>query len=238
MTIPTTPDWMETGRLAELGLLSSTLAHELKQPLFALKAILQISMAEAQGGHISEHHRMMLDQVRHMEDILAAYGGLVQRPGVFRGPFDPNVPARAACETLGHRATQLKVHLRADLSPHLPMLLGSVIALQQILVNLVQNALDAASEKPGSGVVVRTRPLPDGVEFCVEDDGPGIPEEDLTRVFEPFYTTKPPGRGTGLGLSIARELAWREGGSLEVTRRDPGTLARLFIPTRPRQETP
>lgn len=230
---PESPEqvWLETGRLAELGLLSATLVHELRQPLFAIKAMLQLAIASCPAGPHHDQVRITLEQAVHMERILAAYGGLVQRPGGVDEPFAPNAPVAAAAETLAHRARQLHATLSLDLGEALPILRGNQVALQQVVVNLVQNALDASSSNTAPAVHVRTSRSGDRVAIEVRDNGTGIPPEVLPHVFDPFFTTKPPGRGTGLGLTIARELVRRAGGTVDFATGSGGTSFTVLLPT-------
>jgi C4-dicarboxylate-specific signal transduction histidine kinase len=112
-------------------------------------------------------------------------------------------------------------------------------ALQQILVNLVQNAAQAMTEskdaKQGPGTItISVRPAPHGIAtlITVADDGPGIPANDRARVFDPFFTTKAAGQGTGLGLAVCKHLVATAGGSIEVGEGPNGRGAefRVVIP--------
>ncbi len=222
--------WMELGRLAELGLLSATLVHEIKQPLFALKALLQVHQAKGETPE-SELVTTLLAQVRHMEAVLSAAGGLVQRPGDWDQPFALEQPVQAAFDALAPRARKLGVTYDLQLEPGLPMMRGNPVAMQQVLTNILQNGLDAACEVDQPRLVLRC--TLDGEQACIEltDNGTGISEQQRARIFEPFFTTKPPGRGTGLGLSIAQKLVRMAEGSMEVASRPGSTTILLRYPT-------
>jgi signal transduction histidine kinase len=109
-------------------------------------------------------------------------------------------------------------------------------ALQQVLVNLVQNAAQALSEKSDAGgtITIGAKEVAGGIatQISVSDDGPGIPAADRNRVFDPFFTTKAPGTGTGLGLAVCRHLVATAGGSIEVHEGPGGKGAefRVVIP--------
>ncbi len=105
---------------------------------------------------------------------------------------------------------------------------GNAGQLHQVVINLVENALDAVSGRTGGRVSVDGAVLGDQVVLTVEDNGPGIPDETLTKVFDPFYTTKPVGKGTGLGLWISYGIIRDHGGSLEASNR-PGGGARFTV---------
>jgi two-component system NtrC family sensor kinase len=108
-------------------------------------------------------------------------------------------------------------------------------ALQQVLVNLVQNSLQAMAEAGRAGTIaIAARPAPGNVAtiITISDDGPGIPEADRARIFDPFFTTKAAGAGTGLGLAVCKHLIATAGGTIEAAARPDGRGAelRLVIP--------
>jgi signal transduction histidine kinase len=122
------------------------------------------------------------------------------------------------------------VALELDLEPGLPRVNADVSILEQILTNLLVNALDAVPAETGR-IVVSTRigPLGRTVFLSVADNGPGIPPEHLSQIFDPFFTTKEIGKGTGLGLTVVHELMREMGGAVEV-RGDPGAVFLLNFP--------
>ena len=128
------------------------------------------------------------------------------------------------------RFKQLTVVRR--LAPALPEILGSAEQLIQVLMALMLNALDAM--ELGGQLTVRTGPSAvraDEIAVAVEDTGVGIPRTDQTKIFEPFYTTKPPGRGTGLGLSICYGIVTDHGGRIEVdSAPGRGATFRVYLP--------
>ena len=122
------------------------------------------------------------------------------------------------------------VHIETELSPDLPTIQASPSELQQVLLNLVNNAIDAI-ERPGGTVTVTTRSVGDEVVLEVQDTGKGIPEANLGRIFDPFFTTKPVGQGTGLGLPICYGIVEKMGGRITVESEiEKGTTFTVFMP--------
>ncbi|MCP5267889.1 MAG: PAS domain-containing protein [Zoogloeaceae bacterium] len=129
------------------------------------------------------------------------------------------------------RSAPAKFDIRCDLPPEL-WLRGSSGQMQQVIMNLVQNACDAVVEVPSPRIDVCAKPgAGEVVLLSVADNGAGIPQEHLARLFDPFFTTKPVGQGTGLGLSISYGIVERHGGRLEVSNRpEGGALFSIVLP--------
>ncbi len=227
------PAWLEVGRLAELGLLSAALVHELRQPLFALKALLQIQARDPEGDSARGILEAALAQVDRIEWILATQGGLAERPGDWTVPFAVEQPLGAALATLEARARRQGVACTLAVEPDLPVIHGNPSTLQQAVVNLLQNALDALEGSASGCVRITATAAPGEVVIRVEDDGPAIPPETLAHVFDLWFTTKPPGKGTGLGLAIVRHLVEAAGGRIEVASRLGSTTFVIHHPVQP-----
>lgn len=209
-----TQDWMRLAHLAEVGVLSASLIHELRQPLFALKALAQLARhhdAPLAGEELAQ----LLEHVRQMEELLdhyAGYGRLMETPAV----YDLNEPVRGALEMLAHRCRQVGADLDARLCARPLQVQGRPSAARQVVVNLLQNAFDAVEGRARREVVVRSENGGGQARLIVQDSGPGVPEALRARILEPFVTTKPPGRGTGLGLYITRRLVEEASGRLDL----------------------
>lgn len=115
------------------------------------------------------------------------------------------------------RARFSNVRIRRDLAGGIPTISISPSEMQQVLLNLVNNAFDALDQKGGGEVRIVTEMEDGAIVISVADDGEGIPEENLSRIFHPFFTTKPVGKGTGLGLSICYGIVKKWGGAIEVS---------------------
>jgi two-component system NtrC family sensor kinase len=126
------------------------------------------------------------------------------------------------------------VEIDTRLLDRLPAIRVSQTELQQVLFNLINNAIDALDKQGGTIEVKTWQPRSSEVRFHVRDDGPGIPEANLHRIFEPFYTTKPVGKGTGLGLSICYGIINKMGGDIVVSSKvGEGTCFEVRLPVNP-----
>ena len=143
---------------------------------------------------------------------------------------DPNDPVRATVEIVRHQIRQKNIHLVVEIEP-LPTVWCNPGRLNQVLLNLLVNAVQAV--EAGSTITIRTHHLPESNEFqyVVSDNGPGIPESIRGKIFDPFFTTKPQGVGTGLGLWIAYNIVGEHHGRIEVDS-EPG-LGTTFTVTLP-----
>ena len=220
--------WMETGRLAELGLLSAELIHELRQPLFSSKALVEI----LRRNHPDDPSLRVIEaQLRHAQGLLDRYSVSSHRPRGQREPLQLDAAVQATVEMLGARARARQRRLEVEFADESAAVWADPTGVRQISVNLIGNALDAARER----VLVRV----EGGLLRVIDDGPGIPPTVASRIFDPFFTTKPPEQGTGLGLAIARRLAVESGTVLEWDSGPGGTEFRVrFAALKNRDDAP
>ena len=206
---------LEMGRLAELGLYSAELVHEIRQPLFAAKSLVQLAQAEVAKGQpkldrLGDQLAVIADQVELMEALLSRYGGAGRPSTDAARPVLLAPPVTAAVQMPGIRARTAGITLDLELIDGHSAVMGEVVAIQQVVGNLVNNAVDAARQR----VVVRV----DGALVQVVDDGPEPDPDALSRAFELFFTTKPPGKGTGLGLAVCKGLAESFGATLHLER--------------------
>jgi two-component system C4-dicarboxylate transport sensor histidine kinase DctB len=215
------------GHLAEVGLLTTSLLHELRQPLFAVKALVEMELAGSPQGR--ERLVTALEQVRHMEELLSWYGGL-GRSDEPSTPIELGAASREVAAMLAHKAKAVRGRLDVAVGDAQGVwVVVRPSGLRQVLVNLVSNALDAIE----AGGVVTLRVGREGSRGVVDviDGGHGIPGEVADRVFDAWFTTRAPGRGTGLGLPIARRVAQEAGGDVTLVRTGPeGTTMRVALP--------
>jgi PAS domain S-box-containing protein len=206
-------------RVSTMSQLASSLAHELNQPLGAI-----LRNAEAGELHL-ESPSPDLDELRAIladirKDDLRA-GAVIDRIRALmdqrtaeRRPVDLGLLAGDTLTLVRADAERRRVRLTLLAEPAIPPVQGDPVQLQQVLLNLLLNALDALGDHPSAERVVtlRVRPARATVEAAVSDTGPGIPANDLPRLFEPFFSTKP--TGLGMGLTISRDIVVAHGGRL------------------------
>ncbi|HEY4242894.1 MAG TPA: sensor histidine kinase [Kofleriaceae bacterium] len=235
-------------RLASVGVMSAQVAHEINNPLTTVLGYAKLLQEDKPEGHPDRAAlELIAAEAERMKTIV---GGLLDyarsprrsEPALARTLTPPSGSPRPdvcdAAAVVRHVGALLEPALRrarvtyqTDVTATAPMAIEAH-ALQQVLVNLVQNAVQALP--PGGTVTLTARPGPGGVAtlISVADDGPGIPAKDRARVFDPFFTTKAAGVGTGLGLAVCKHLVATAGGSIEVGDAPGGRGAefRLVIP--------
>jgi signal transduction histidine kinase len=209
-------------RTTTIGEMASGLAHELNQPLGAIAnyaegCLVALDAPRPALGEIKAALEKLLATTLRAGQIIQRIRRFVTRQEVGREPFEPNRVALEAAELLGDEAQRRAITLKLDLAPELRKIQGDPVQVQQVLVNLVGNALDAlaASESAEPTVVMQTRRAgSDGVEFRVSDNGEGIPEEHLAKVFDAYFSTR--AGGMGMGLAISRTIVEAHRGRIAV----------------------
>jgi signal transduction histidine kinase len=177
----------------------------------------------------------ILDQSRRSSDIIERVRALAARRPLERQPLDANDLAAGIVRLVAVEALRRGVTVRAELGASLPAITADRVSLQQVLMNLIINAMDAEAELATEQRVisVRTRHSGGSVEFAVRDAGPGIPADRLVRLFDAFFTTKPD--GLGLGLAIARSIVEAHDGKIWAENHDGGGVTfHVALPTEAR----
>ncbi|MCG6957353.1 MAG: HAMP domain-containing protein [Gemmatimonadetes bacterium] len=223
--------------LASVGELASGLAHEIKNPVVAITH--GLDLVRRRVGPNPAVDPILEEVTRELRRIGTAVRDLLSfaRPASpTLAPTDVNVVVERACRLLEPSADRRGVSLHVSSVPGMPTVPADATLLQQALVNVILNAIEAT---PAGGEI---RVFPDatelGIAIRVSDTGAGIPRDQLDQVFKPFFTTRPQG-GTGLGLSITREIVERHGGTVTIDSLEAvGTTVEIMIPAGERPPTP
>ena len=192
-------------KLSALGQMISGIAHELNNPLAVVKGYLELVLARHE---LAPHTRADLEKVatesNRAAKLVSNFLAFAREQPAHRAQVDLNQLVRGVVALREFEVRVAGVDLELDLAGELPTTLADPDQVQQVLINLVNNALHALAEKPHPRrLAIRSRHAGDQIQITVADNGPGVPEEFVSRIFEPFFTTKEVGSGTGLGLSIA-----------------------------------
>lgn len=220
---------IESGKLAAIGQLAAGVAHELNNPLGVIMGFAQglerrVAPADPFSKPVASIVREA-NRCKHLIEELLTFSRVTR---VAREPTDLRSVVSAAAELLRTRCAAEQISLDEEVM-ELPVIAANPRQLQQVLLNLGINGLDAMT--PGGVLTLRATCLDEALCIEVQDTGTGISDEVKRRMFEPFFTTKEVGRGTGLGLSIAHEIVQQHGGSIEViTRLGAGTTMRVTLP--------
>jgi two-component system NtrC family sensor kinase len=222
-------------RLAALGQLAATIAHELGTPLNSVLGYTQLLRREPLPAGAAEKLAIVESQVQRMVDTIRSVLDRTRERAPRRTPVAVDAVVAEAVLLVQPRLGAGGVALRRDVPADLPPVPADAVGLRQVLLNLLTNAIDAAGA--GGTVTVRATVLAGNgragacLELAVADTGPGLRADDVARVFEPFYTTKAPGRGTGLGLAIVDHVVRAHGGEVVVdSPPGGGTVMRVRLP--------
>jgi signal transduction histidine kinase len=225
-------------KLMSLAATTAAISHEMKQPLTAITAngLASLRMLQAVPPDLEEARSAVSDVVRdayragQVLDNLRVLFGKVDRE---QAAIDVNKMAVGALRALRTELSDHRIAVSLDLAPELPPVVGHRGQLQEVMMNLVHNAIDAMGATKSDGRVLNVRTKRDGgnaIVVEVEDSGPGIDPKRLESIFDAFVTTKP--QGTGLGLAICRMIIERHAGQLSArSNGKDGALFRLVLPS-------
>ena len=227
-------DIAHVGRVSMMGQLASALAHEINQPLGAILRNAEAAelFMQDQSPDLDEVRAILTDirkDDQRAGDVIDRMRGLLKRQDLDKRPVDVNELVGEVAALVRSDAAARHIKLELAVADNLPPVFGDPVHLQQVLLNLIVNAMDALDEaQPGDRRVTVTAALngPKTVEIAVSDSGPGVPAEKLTHIFDPFFTTKP--KGMGMGLPISRTIIEAHNGRLWAENRDQGGASFRF----------
>jgi two-component system NtrC family sensor kinase len=236
----------QSEKLSSIGLLAAGVAHEVNTPLAVISSYAQMLNKQLGKQFASDAATLarlqpvlekIIQQTFRASEIANGLLNFSRMGSVDFGRVDINAIVRDTVLLLEHQMRSAGVAVVANLADHLPSVAGNRGKLQQVLVNLILNAKDALQEKGSGSVRIFTAPTSKGVEIRIEDDGVGMSQENLRKIYDPFFTTKSNPRegqrkGTGLGLAVTYGIVQEHAGTIEVTSTiGEGTIFRLELPS-------
>ena len=220
---------IRTEKLATAGALAAGVAHEVNNPLAAISSLVQSMPARDERER--ETQRLILAQITRISGVLRDLMDFARPKAAEPQPTDLNQVLAKSLELARFDKGFKQLTVSTKLTGDLPLLQLDADRMQQVFLNLLLNARDAIGETRGGEITLHTQ-LADGeVRAFIADNGHGIAPENLERIFDPFFSTKPKGQGTGLGLAVSHSLVTAHGGRISVQPNAVGTTFMLCFPT-------
>ncbi len=233
---------IESGKLASIGELAAGIAHEINNPVAIMveeagwmeDLLEDEALKESENlGEFKRALKQINTQGKRCKEITHKLLSFARKTDSTVNDVEVNEAVREMVSLTAHMAKYNSVTMETKLEEGLPFVRISPAELQQVMLNLINNAIDAM-EKTGGVIKIETKKSKiekNHIAISIEDTGPGIPKDNLERIFDPFFTTKAVGKGTGLGLSICYGLVQKMGGKIEVSSQvGLGTKFRIWIP--------
>jgi two-component system sensor kinase FixL len=233
-------DHAHAARISTLGELATSIAHEVKQPLSAIvtnaeTSLRWLSREPVNTEKLRQLTSRIISSARRASDIVQHVRSMAQSGERERTPLDLREVVEEALLFVQHDIESKRIDLTISAAPARPWILGSRIQLQQVVVNLIVNAIQALchAHSQARRIHIRIDAAPDDeLCFSIHDNGPGIAPDDLDRVFESFFTTK--ADGMGIGLAVCHSIITAHGGRIEATNRpEGGACFRFWLPAAP-----
>jgi C4-dicarboxylate-specific signal transduction histidine kinase len=226
---------VQVTRTQAMGELAAAIAHEVNQPLTAIVTngnfcLRRLESVTSNPDEIRAAITEIVNDGNRASAVISRIRGLLTKGASHRTRLDINRIIGDVTILLRKEVRRSRVFLRTDLATDLPGVQGDPVQLQQVLINLVMNAVEAMRTSPDDRreILIRSAESPDGILVQVQDSGPGIEPELTNRIFEPFFTTK--AEGIGMGLSISRSIIESNGGQLSVVSATRGALFQFSLP--------
>lgn len=215
---------IQTDKLSALGLMASNFAHEVNNPLASIKVyaedlsdrLQEEGEAFFRSDEIDDYLRIIKDHIARCKEITNHLLNFARKSEWREERFTVAHVIRDSETILRYALSRHDIAVVTEIEPDLPLISGDPMKLVQVVVNLMNNALDALEETGGGQLSVRVYLEERHIVLTVNDTGPGIPERHQSKLFDPFFTTKPAGKGTGLGLSVCYGIVQQFRGTIHV----------------------
>ncbi|MHC4880561.1 MAG: sensor histidine kinase, partial [Planctomycetota bacterium] len=225
-------------RVNTMGEMASGMAHELNQPLTAIVGYAEAALAGFESGMLTgEENRLLLEKIvsesQRAAEIIRRLRRLVRKRQPEQSPTDVNALIHEVVEMVGHESEQGQHDVRLQLDEDIPTTFADRVQIQQVLINLVRNGMEAMEPVPVDAriLTVRSTVQTDIVHVSVSDTGPWVADDDLGKLFEPYFSTKQ--SGLGMGLAICRSIIEAHAGTLTASRNsDCGLNFEFTLPVR------
>jgi signal transduction histidine kinase len=217
-------------RLASIGQLAYGIVHELNNPLAGVIGYSDVLLRRKDlPEEIMEDLKIVSSEAWRASQIVKGLLTFARKDTARKEPVDIHGAIQAVLRLRRYEQEATHIKVKTDFLPDLPFVMGNPTQMQQVFINIILNAEQAMSEAHGKGMlVITTRRVQDYVRISFMDDGPGINQENMPRLFTPFFTTKVAGKGTGLGLSICQGIITEHGGKI-YARNERGKGAAFII---------
>ena len=227
---------IQASKLATLGEMATSVAHELNQPLSIIRMAAENSRRKMSKENVAVEY--LTDKLQRIEEQTARAAAIIDHMRMFGREateepalIDPRNVVTNALDLMGEQLRLAGIEVVTEFPEDSPCVLGHIIQMEQVVINLLTNARDAMSEKgTASTIILRIFSDPKNIHITSEDTGGGIAQNALTRIFEPFYTTKEMGKGTGLGLSVGYGIIRDMGGTITAENINDGARFTITLP--------
>lgn len=214
---------MQSEKLASLGQLIAGVAHEINNPLTSVIGCSEYLLEDCDlKGNALEAAEIIADEARRSGKIVKSLLAFARQASPEKRPTDIGEVIRSVLGIRMYGLKDMGIMVSLHLDDNLPLVEVDVNQIQQVVLNLINNAVDAIMESGiGDRVAIRTFAQDNSAVMIIEDNGPGISEKIREKIFDPFFTTKEPGKGTGLGLSISYGIIKQHGGDIKFASLSP-----------------
>jgi len=224
---------VRTAKMATMGQMAAGILHEIKQPLTAIYAHIELAKLCANSPQDSNRLDLIMESTGRINDILTRFSMFAYMGGEKMSPLDIDQVVDKVARLMEHQFQMKSIRFAIDNPGGLPRITGDMSGLQQVFSNLFLNSIHALEDRPREQRTLRVRYYPCNHQLCVDvqDNGCGIATDIQARVFDPFFTTKEAGKGTGLGMAIVASILHRHAATISFTSQvGTGTTFTIAFP--------